>query len=400
MVCSRLRLARGPVSSTTRPASMSSCTEATTSRTPSSADPPVAELDDLVEVVAGVDVHHRERQRAGQNAFSARCSITIESLPPREQQDRPLELGGDLADDVDRLGLEGRAGGRARRPSIMGRVRVERPPARASRVASDRAARRRAIGHRPPDWTDRTRLLRPPRRHRRRPPPRRRLATRPVSCCSSCGRAGRPTATPPTLKARATGARTSSSWRRLGRASALPTPCCPRRARTTGPRGPPADAERAGSSTRSTAPASSASRPAPTGRCTWRWSIGRRARSPARWRSRPRAHAAPPHPPPPLPPGPARAPRVIVSRSRPPAVAARPGRGARRRAGRRWVGRGQGVGGGARRGRHVRPRAAASTSGTRARRWPSPLRRRACTRPGSTERRSSTTIPTRTCRIC
>ncbi len=44
--------------------------------------------------------------RAGQNAFSARRSITIESLPPGEEQDGPLELGRDLADDVDRLGLE------------------------------------------------------------------------------------------------------------------------------------------------------------------------------------------------------------------------------------------------------------------------------------------------------
>ena len=46
-------------------------------------DPAVAELDDLVEVVAGVDVHHRERACGpGQNAFSARRSMTIESLPP------------------------------------------------------------------------------------------------------------------------------------------------------------------------------------------------------------------------------------------------------------------------------------------------------------------------------
>ena len=43
---------------------------------------PVAELEHLVEVVAGVDVHDREREPAGQNAFSARRSMTIESLPP------------------------------------------------------------------------------------------------------------------------------------------------------------------------------------------------------------------------------------------------------------------------------------------------------------------------------
>ena len=60
----------------------------------------------LVEVVAGVDVHDRERQLAGQNAFSARWSITTRVLAAGEQQHRPLELGRDLADDVDRLGLE------------------------------------------------------------------------------------------------------------------------------------------------------------------------------------------------------------------------------------------------------------------------------------------------------
>ena len=43
---------------------------------------------------------------AGRNAFSASRSSTIESLPPREQQHGLLELGRDLAHDVDRLGLE------------------------------------------------------------------------------------------------------------------------------------------------------------------------------------------------------------------------------------------------------------------------------------------------------
>ena len=47
-------------------------------------DAAVAELDHLGEVVAGVDVHDRERERApGRNAFSARRSSTIESLPPQ-----------------------------------------------------------------------------------------------------------------------------------------------------------------------------------------------------------------------------------------------------------------------------------------------------------------------------
>ena len=68
---------------------------------------PVAELEHLGEVVARVDVHDREREAApGRNAFSARRSSTIESLPPLNSSTGPLELGGDLAHDVDRLGLE------------------------------------------------------------------------------------------------------------------------------------------------------------------------------------------------------------------------------------------------------------------------------------------------------
>ena len=46
-------------------------------------------------------------RRAGQNAFSASRSMTIESLPPENSSTGPLELGRDLAHDVDRFGLEG-----------------------------------------------------------------------------------------------------------------------------------------------------------------------------------------------------------------------------------------------------------------------------------------------------
>ena len=49
-------------------------------------DPAVPELDDLGEVVPGVDVHDREGQPAGAKAFSARCSITAESLPPENSR--------------------------------------------------------------------------------------------------------------------------------------------------------------------------------------------------------------------------------------------------------------------------------------------------------------------------
>ena len=61
----------------------------------------------LGEVVAGVDVHHRERELAGPEGLLGQVQHDDGVLAAREQQDRPLELGRDLADDVDRLGLEG-----------------------------------------------------------------------------------------------------------------------------------------------------------------------------------------------------------------------------------------------------------------------------------------------------
>ena len=42
----------------------------------------------------------------GRNAFSASRSSTIESLPPEKSSTGRSPLGGDLAHDVDRLGLE------------------------------------------------------------------------------------------------------------------------------------------------------------------------------------------------------------------------------------------------------------------------------------------------------
>ena len=69
-------------------------------------DPAVAELEHLGEVVAGVDVHHRERQAAGPERLLRQAQQHDRVLAAREQQDRPLELGGDLAHDVDRVGLE------------------------------------------------------------------------------------------------------------------------------------------------------------------------------------------------------------------------------------------------------------------------------------------------------
>ncbi len=82
MVCSRFRLAHRPVSSVTRPASIESCTEATISRTPSSAarwsrnSMTSLKLCPVSTCMTGNGI------LAGRNAFSARASMTTESLPP------------------------------------------------------------------------------------------------------------------------------------------------------------------------------------------------------------------------------------------------------------------------------------------------------------------------------
>ena len=77
-----LRLAQRPFSSTARPASIESCTLATTSRTPSSAtrrsrnSRTSGKLCPVSTCITGNGI------LAGQNARSARASITMESLPP------------------------------------------------------------------------------------------------------------------------------------------------------------------------------------------------------------------------------------------------------------------------------------------------------------------------------
>ena len=68
----------------------------------------VAERDHLGEVVAGVDVHHRERQLRRPERLGGGVRHHDAVLAAREQQDRALELGRDLTQEVDRLGLEGR----------------------------------------------------------------------------------------------------------------------------------------------------------------------------------------------------------------------------------------------------------------------------------------------------
>ena len=103
---SRLREARGPVSSTTRPLSIESCTLATISRASSSLDHAVAVLDHLGEVVPRVHVHDRERQRARVEGLARQVQQHGGVLAAGEQQHAALELGGHLANHVDGLGLE------------------------------------------------------------------------------------------------------------------------------------------------------------------------------------------------------------------------------------------------------------------------------------------------------
>ena len=69
-------------------------------------DAAVAELDDLGEVVAGVDVHHRERDAAGPEGLLREAEHDDRVLAAGEQQDRTLELGRHLPHDEDGLVLE------------------------------------------------------------------------------------------------------------------------------------------------------------------------------------------------------------------------------------------------------------------------------------------------------
>ena len=68
---------------------------------------PVAELDDLGEVVARVDVQQRERDLARRERLLREPHEHDRVLAAAEQQRGALTLGRDLADDVDGLGLEG-----------------------------------------------------------------------------------------------------------------------------------------------------------------------------------------------------------------------------------------------------------------------------------------------------
>jgi hypothetical protein len=73
---------------------------------PEGGHPAVAELEDLGEVVPGVDVHHRERDAGRGERLLGQPEHDDRVLAPREEKDRALELGHHLAHDEDALGLE------------------------------------------------------------------------------------------------------------------------------------------------------------------------------------------------------------------------------------------------------------------------------------------------------
>ena len=69
-------------------------------------DPAVPVVEDLGEVVAGVDVHQREGEPGGPERLLGDLQHHRGVLAAREQEHGVLELGRDLPEDVDRLGLE------------------------------------------------------------------------------------------------------------------------------------------------------------------------------------------------------------------------------------------------------------------------------------------------------
>ncbi len=66
----------------------------------------VAELDQLREVVTGVDIQERERKAARPESFLGETQHHERILAARKEQHRVRTLGGDLAHDVNRFGLE------------------------------------------------------------------------------------------------------------------------------------------------------------------------------------------------------------------------------------------------------------------------------------------------------
>jgi hypothetical protein len=69
-------------------------------------DPAVAVGQDLREVQAGIHVHHGERDPGRGERLARDIEHHDGVLAAREQEARPLHLGGHLAEDVDALRLE------------------------------------------------------------------------------------------------------------------------------------------------------------------------------------------------------------------------------------------------------------------------------------------------------
>ena len=86
VVCSRLRLARGPVSSATRPLAIDSSTEATTSRAPLRSTASSRNWMTSGKLCPVSMCMTGKGSRAGKKAFTARCIITTESLPPENRR--------------------------------------------------------------------------------------------------------------------------------------------------------------------------------------------------------------------------------------------------------------------------------------------------------------------------
>ncbi len=70
--------------------------------------PGVAVGDHLGEVVAGVDVHDREGEPARPERLDGQVQEDGRVLATAEEEDGPLRLGRDLAQDEDRVRLEQR----------------------------------------------------------------------------------------------------------------------------------------------------------------------------------------------------------------------------------------------------------------------------------------------------
>ena len=69
-------------------------------------DHPIAEPVHLLEFPAGVHVHHREGQLAGEEGLAGQVQHDRGILADRVQHHRVIELGGHLADDVDAFRLQ------------------------------------------------------------------------------------------------------------------------------------------------------------------------------------------------------------------------------------------------------------------------------------------------------